>query len=200
MDQHLKSLLNERMISSESYNKEEFSRLIKKFQHAGFHAKANNTFYQLAKLIFRENFKDYILIKKLRFEEIEVDRHTYNAIHITKNKYLVYSSIRNYKGDVPEQILDLIIEAGKDSNISNLKIAFVADKHQIPSLTKGRTIPKDPIIIGELEEQWEKLIMKLRKELNVTFTYIGCPYAILVGIWGTDIEDINSVFERERTK
>jgi hypothetical protein len=95
--------------------------------------------------------------------------NSYQVYDLHNGKYLVESQINEYRGHVPDQILQETIRIKKDG----LKPAiwFVSTPKEIPNITYGQII--DPLLVGYPKHRSD--------------------YAILYGIWGEDIEDLTKI-------
>lgn len=98
----------------------------------------------------------------------------------TKNtnfRALFCAPIDQYLSDVPEFVLDKVIEERKKGIFSQFDIMFVANRDDVLNMVKGitRQRPLDPILIGRL---------------NGTGTETSRQGAVLA-MWGDDLEEID---------
>jgi len=86
---------------------------------------------------------------------------------------IVSVPLDKYTGHVPLSVANVAIETKRD--FYNQEVWFIASRREIPSLVKGeRVVRHDPLLVG--------------RDGSLV------DYAVLIAIWGEDIEDLNEYF------
>jgi len=105
------------------------------------------------------------------------DWPTYNAEKLTSGRFLVESSTQHFLGDVPQKVIDATVKAIKENYVPF--IWFVGSAKEVPMMTQGMRPIKDPVLVGYKDGIQSK--------------------AVVLAIWGDDIEEIDKVLGDPRT-
>jgi len=88
-------------------------------------------------------------------------------------KCLVNTPVESYKGEVPKAILQRAVEQQKE--FEGFRIWSILRHSEIAEFDQGTLMALDPILVG---------------------TFKDANYVAFIGLWGDDLEEINTVLER----
>jgi len=163
------------------------------YRKAGYFKKASQIQQQIYEIQIQIELerlrKNYIILKKPRFESILVDvprkyrsywdeKWKYSGYRLSskfsiRTKYLFEIDPSNYKGHIPLKLVEETIKA-RESGFKPM-IWAIATEREIIELSVGEEIGKyDPLLVGYIPDI--------------------SGYVVLLGIWGKDIEDLDKLF------